>query len=779
MSYNLAVLNDKEFEDLAKELLERELGLKFENFKTGKDNGIDLRCAVTQKNEIIVQVKHLSRSKFSDLKYQIVNEKEKLDRLTNKPKRYIVFTSLPLNPIQTDELESILSPYLLNTGDIYSYDSVQSLISKYPEVETKFNKLWLTSSNVLSQILHNAQNVCSEFMEEKIIKRSKFFVETDHFSIAHNFLSNNKIIIISGEPGVGKTTLAYMLTYKFLAIGFQLLYSDRNIRDVEDQLSRDRGKKQIVLIDDFLGSSIAEINNTNNTDNTLVRFLEQIKVSPNKYLILTTRSTILNEAVQKYEKFEKEELRVSSTYELKVSEYSDIDKAKILYNHLFHCEISSEFRKAFLIDKNYLSIIQHANYYPRLIEFLTQETMFKKSGHNFVSDFIIENLKNPKEIWKYAFTYQLNRLDQILLETLFTFGDGGTDVVSLEIAFNQRVDTEKKNRGVIIDIDPFNNTLRKMQEIFLKMDYYGSIEKTKIRFINPSVTDFLLDFLRTNNSEKKQIWESVIYIEQLENRFQYNDIIYLGYRKQEESYYLNIFLTKMNGLLTAEENLHFPFRILNFIRRMFPECLHKIQSELNLLLSQLDGNWIEVIDLYFIIDEIRKCHCEDTLNFIRNNWEYLISVMIKNAIDLDNFKVIVDLFEDFNENFKDVLKTGNFKEIVDDLIISTFKDDIMDFDGVEAVIQEINIDSNTLITDQDIRIEMIKVWEEYLREENILSSIGKIKLPEYVIEEILENFFNNLEANLPEIEIIQPILSSNSKKSYTDVINEIESIFSK
>lgn len=153
--------------------------------------------------------------------------------------------------------------------------------------------------------------------------------------------------------------------------------------------------------------------------------------------------------------------------------------------------------------------------------------------------------------------------------------------------------------------------------------------------------------------------------------------------------------------------------------------------------------------------------------------------MIRNAIDLDDFKVIVDLFEDFNKNFKDFLKTGNYKELVDDLIISTFKDDIMDFDGVEAMIQEINIDSNSLITDQDIRVEMIKVWEEYLREENILSSIGKIELPEYVIEEILENFFNNLEANLPEIEIIQPILSNNSKKSYTDVINEIESIFSK
>ena len=64
--------------------------------------------------------------------------------------------------------------------------------------------------------------------------------------------------------------------------------------------------------------------------------------------------------------------------------------------------------------------------------------------------------------------------------------------------------------------------------------------------------------------------------------------------------------------------------------------------------------------------------------------------MIKNAVDLDDFKVIVDLFEDFNKNFKDFLKTGNCKEIVDDFIISTFKDDIMDLDGVEAVIQEIN-----------------------------------------------------------------------------------------
>lgn len=53
MRYNLEVLNDKEFEDLAKDWLDSELGVEFEIFKADRDGGIDLRYSKSDPNEIL------------------------------------------------------------------------------------------------------------------------------------------------------------------------------------------------------------------------------------------------------------------------------------------------------------------------------------------------------------------------------------------------------------------------------------------------------------------------------------------------------------------------------------------------------------------------------------------------------------------------------------------------------------------------------------------------------------------------------------------------------
>ena len=58
MKYNLTVINDDDFEKLAKDLLERELKISLQIFKTGRDGGVDLRYAINVENEIIVQAKH-------------------------------------------------------------------------------------------------------------------------------------------------------------------------------------------------------------------------------------------------------------------------------------------------------------------------------------------------------------------------------------------------------------------------------------------------------------------------------------------------------------------------------------------------------------------------------------------------------------------------------------------------------------------------------------------------------------------------------------------------
>jgi len=119
MNYNLEVLNDKEFEDLSKDLLEEELDIPLQNFKTGKDGGIDLRYSSHNLNEIIIQAKAYTKSKYANLKATLKQERQKMDKLSPSPQRYILTTTCTLSPPEINEIVDIMSPYILSAQDIY------------------------------------------------------------------------------------------------------------------------------------------------------------------------------------------------------------------------------------------------------------------------------------------------------------------------------------------------------------------------------------------------------------------------------------------------------------------------------------------------------------------------------------------------------------------------------------------------------------------------------------------------------------------------------------
>ena len=249
--YHLEVLNDKEFEELSKDLLEKELGVQFQIFKTGRDKGIDLRYACTKENEIIVQAKRYIRSTFSNLTIELDKEKISMTKLSNKPDRYILITALDLSVDQVDKVVAQMKPFVKSSQDIYSFERIINLITKYPDIEKKYYKLWLTSTNVLSLILHNAVNGRSEFIKEKIIKKASFYVPTKNFDEAVSKLKEHHFIIISGEPGIGKTTISYLLICDLLANGYQLIYVEDQLKDAEDILSPSAEIKQVIFFDDF------------------------------------------------------------------------------------------------------------------------------------------------------------------------------------------------------------------------------------------------------------------------------------------------------------------------------------------------------------------------------------------------------------------------------------------------------------------------------------------------------------------------------------------------
>src|SRR4051795_12178632 len=94
MTYEFHNLSYLDFEDLARDLIGRELGLRFEAFCAGPDGGMDGRHAPAKDATTILQAKHYAGSSFSALKSEMVKARASIGQL--KPSRYLLATTRAL-----------------------------------------------------------------------------------------------------------------------------------------------------------------------------------------------------------------------------------------------------------------------------------------------------------------------------------------------------------------------------------------------------------------------------------------------------------------------------------------------------------------------------------------------------------------------------------------------------------------------------------------------------------------------------------------------------------
>ncbi|MCK5491635.1 MAG: restriction endonuclease, partial [Candidatus Omnitrophica bacterium] len=214
--YDFTQLNDKEFEVFAIDLLSSCLKRRIERFKPGKDKGVDGRFFSDDGEEIIVQCKHYVKTGYRGLISKLKN-KEKQKVLKLSPKQYIFVTSLPLSRGNKKEISSIFHPYIKSETDIYGQEDLNSLLSKNHEIEGRHFKLWISSTTVLREFLNKAIVGRSRSELEQIRSRSVKYVQTENHNKALALLKENNVLIVSGEPGIGKTTLAENLCLYFIS----------------------------------------------------------------------------------------------------------------------------------------------------------------------------------------------------------------------------------------------------------------------------------------------------------------------------------------------------------------------------------------------------------------------------------------------------------------------------------------------------------------------------------------------------------------------------------
>ncbi|WVV65391.1 hypothetical protein NUH87_06110 [Pseudomonas batumici] len=129
--------------------------MRFEQFKPGRDGGVDGRFFTPTGTEWILQAKHRPGTPLPQLVTHLRNSEAPKAAALN-PERYILVVSHSLTRLNKQELVEALCSQASCPIDVYGREDLNDLLSRHPIVERRHFKLWITGSTVLFSLLNNA-----------------------------------------------------------------------------------------------------------------------------------------------------------------------------------------------------------------------------------------------------------------------------------------------------------------------------------------------------------------------------------------------------------------------------------------------------------------------------------------------------------------------------------------------------------------------------------------------------------------------------------------------
>ncbi|HEV3443242.1 MAG TPA: hypothetical protein VG099_01310 [Gemmataceae bacterium] len=506
--YTFHTLSDADFEDLACDLLGVSLKISFQSFAQGRDSGVDLLHGTRVSGSTVVQCKHYCRSKFTNLKSKIITEEvPKLAKL--RPRRFILATSLGLTPQNKEELLKLLAPYCNGIHDIYGRDDINALLRQHPAVETAHHKLWLTSVPVLQRVLRHGAAVWNAMTKEDIERKMSLYVQTEAYGAALDILGEHNYCILSGIPGIGKTTLAQVLVTLMMDEGYELIAVRDDVQEAFEAL--DLRKKQVVYYDDFLGQSSISERLGKNEDRGIVRLLTESRRAKHLKVVFTTREYILEDAKRVYEPLNRGDLDVAKCV-VKVEDYTRGLRARILYNHIYFSGLPRTYAAALLKDKAYRLIVDHDGYSPRIVEWMTLGAGPAGVQPDSYVDKFVQVLDDPAQLWQHAFENQIGEDARAVLYCVGTI-EGWLGLDELRIAWANLRGLPSNNALPIESKKAFLAAMKQLDGSFVRTTRMHS--ETAVEFHNPSIKDYVRKRIVSDPDVRNELLRKALFFEQV------------------------------------------------------------------------------------------------------------------------------------------------------------------------------------------------------------------------------------------------------------------------
>ncbi len=714
------LLSDKEFQTFAAEVIEVRENIKIYVNPMGPDKGIDFYDA---NHKIMGQVK--LRRTFSSLKSSLKEEFIKVKK--ENPERYILVTSLSLNKNQKQIILNMFENYL-KEEDILDRIELNRLLDnkKYNDVETKYLNLLAPNTFVLEtvldkivhkKIINQSENALARMQENK-----KFFITPDFFSSMLNRLFYDRVLIISGEPGIGKTINGLMLCDSLIKYAKEKaeFISVKSIDDLYEIYKED--KMQIFFFDDFWGDTKKDLTITSKENERLNEMLTRIHKSSNKWLVMTTREYVFNDVVNV--NYNNKNHYKSYKYIIELKELNKLEKLNILLKLIARFNLPRNYAKILL--DNYKKIVDHINFNPRLIEnYFENTSIIELNEIDFIYN-LLDYLKHPYDYFTNIFESQSDEIKYMLL--FIGLSEKDIPLKYIEKILNKYL---IKNPN-ISSYYSLNEYLSQMENTFVITNTNENNEII-LNLKNPSYKDFIENYIK----EKSTIYEEdlinnidnpaglLVLLESLNRHYDDSDsnLLTILSKKIIDVFKHNTEISQIEYLLELIDVMDFKTNIdlKNFIMNYYEHLVTNFEEEIVFKSYENYYKFPELllkikpyIDLHYIADDLISNMLLDYIFYVN---EYFYSNDL--IYSWLSFKEI------FPKEFNNLLKER--RKTIKEVLYSAFLDDVTNC-----------LDEGYIDDAEELYYEKI---------DEIYSKCG-YKCPKSLkdyLEEVIENYYANLK----------------------------------
>lgn len=124
-------------------------------------------------------------------------------------------------------------------------------------------------------------------------------------------------------------------------------------------------------------------------------------------------------------------------------------------------------------------------------------------------DYVINALNNPSDVWKSEFD-RIDPCDAVLMYQLYTLGN---NYIPIDI-LKKSTDNFLIKNGYNVVRYSFNDSINRLSKSLIGIAILG--KKKYISVLNPSINDYIQNYLLDNSAELKKIFDTSLYIEQLD-----------------------------------------------------------------------------------------------------------------------------------------------------------------------------------------------------------------------------------------------------------------------